>query len=274
MLTPLISVIIPTYNRAHTLRRALDSVLAQRQVDLEIIVVDDGSTDGSSELIQQAYPTVKLIQQDNFGVSHARNRAIEQAKGEWIALLDSDDSWHHDKLMLQLQALTDNPDMKVCHTEEIWYRNGKRVNAMKKHAKKGGWIFKECLALCCMSPSSIVIHQDIFEQLGYFDEDLPVCEDYDLWLRITAQHPVLFLEQALTIKVGGHDDQLSHQYWGMDRFRIDSIVKLLRSEVLSEEQQEAAKQSLREKIEIYCQGARKRGRLDEVLQYEQMLELS
>ncbi len=102
--------------------------------------------------------------------------------------------------------------MRVCHTDEIWIRNGRRVNARKKHGKKGGWIFQHCLPLCAMSPSSIMIHRDVFTALGGFDERLPACEDYDLWLRITARYPVLFTRQPLIEKYGGHDDQLSRKY--------------------------------------------------------------
>lgn len=262
-----ISVIIPTYNRAHLLPRALDSILNQTRVPEEVIVVDDGSNDDSAALIQSNYPEVMYIRQSNRGVSAARNRGIREASGEWLAFLDSDDEWLPEKNQRQMEALRNEPGMLFCHTDEIWIRNGVRVNPMKKHTKYGGWIFQKCLPLCCISPSSVVIHRSLFTEVGIFDESLPVCEDYDLWLRITAFHPVLYLDEKLIVKYGGHDDQLSQQYWGMDRFRIQTLEKILNTKALDKENRLAVKAMLAEKVSIYTTGALKRGRLKEAEAY-------
>ena len=181
-----ISLIIPTYNRCLLLKRALHSVLEQSRPPDEIIVVDDGSTDKTAEMLKQEFPQINTISQINKGVSAARNKGIQQAQGDWIAFLDSDDSWQAEKLATQIRALQQAPELKVCHTEETWIRNGVRVNTMHKHKKSGGWIFEQCLPLCAMSPSSIMIHRSVFDDVGLFDENLPACEDYDLWLRISA----------------------------------------------------------------------------------------
>ncbi len=265
-----VSVIIPTYNRRHTLPRALDSVLAQSHPASEIIVIDDGSTDGTAGLIQQHYPQTHYLYQDNRGVSAARNLGIQHARHEWIALLDSDDQWLPKKLEQQCRALSDNPEYLICHCDEIWIRHGKRVNPMKKHRKFGGWIFHHCLPLCAISPSAAVIHRSLFEELGGFDESLPACEDYDLWLRICARHPVLFIDRPLLIKYGGHADQLSRRYWGMDRFRIRALDNILRQGRLKPEDEQAARAMLLEKIRIYSQGARKRGRHEEAERYQHL----
>ncbi len=265
-----ISVIIPTYNRQASLARALDSVLAQTRPADEIIVVDDGSTDATAELIRQNYPQVRYFHQTNRGVSAARNHGIAQAQGEWIALLDSDDQWLPEKLAIQLQHLQQQPGHRLCHCDEIWIRHGKRVNPMKKHAKHGGWIFRHCLPLCVISPSAALIQRSLLEEIGGFDENLPACEDYDLWLRICAHHPVLLVEQALLIKYGGHADQLSRRYWGMDRFRIQALVKILQQGGLSPGDAQAARAMLLEKIRIYQAGARKRGRQQEVDYYARL----
>jgi glycosyltransferase involved in cell wall biosynthesis len=266
-----VSVIIPTYNRCQQLRRALRSVLAQtRQAD-EVIVLDDGSTDTTPQILRSDFSTVKYHYQQNQGVSVARNQGIALAKSEWLAFLDSDDEWLPTKLEQQLNLLKTNQDMVVCHTDEIWMRKGKRVNAMKKHAKKGGWIFQHCLPLCAMSPSSIIIHRSVFEQTGLFDVNLPVCEDYDLWLRITARYPVLFIETPLLIKYGGHDDQLSTKYWGMDRFRIQAIEKIISSDILSLDNRQAAIDMLIKKAAIFLQGAKKRGKDREASYYELLI---
>ena len=126
-----ISVVIPTYNRKHTLPRAIASVLNQTLQPTEIIMVDDGSTDGTADWIQETYPRINPIRQSNKGVSAARNIGIKSAKCDWIALLDSDDEWLPDKLERQVEAFNQNPGIKLCHTEEIWIRNGVRVNQRK-----------------------------------------------------------------------------------------------------------------------------------------------
>ena len=263
-----VSVIITTYNRNNIIGRAVDSVLGQTRPADEIILVDDGSSDNTDQLIKEKYPDIKYIWQVNRGVSHARNTGISLARSIWIAFLDSDDEWLPSKLKDQLKALQHQPDYKICHTNEIWIRNGKRVNPMKKHEKSGGLIFKNCLPLCIISPSSVIIHRSVFEEYGLFDESLPVCEDYDLWLRFCAFLPILYVEKPQIIKYGGHSDQLSHKYWGMDRFRIIALEKIIKNPKLSPEDKDAATHILIEKIEIYIQGAAKRRKGDELELYE------
>lgn len=222
-------------------------------------------------MIYSNFPEVKYLYQENQGVSSARNKGIDHAQSEWIALLDSDDQWLPEKLTLQLHKLSIDPLLKICHSDEIWIRNGVRVNAMKKHSKRGGDIYKYCLPLCAMSPSSIVIHRSVFEQVGTFDESLPACEDYDLWLRMTAQFPVLYIDQPLIRKYGGHADQLSQKYWGMDRFRIKALEKMLTSNVLTPENRKLTLDMLIKKASIYRKGALKRGKLDEADYYQSLI---
>ncbi|MCZ6795807.1 MAG: glycosyltransferase [Planctomycetota bacterium] len=266
----LVTTIIPTYNRAELLPRALRSVVGQSRPPDEVIVVDDGSTDGTRRLVEEEFPDVAYVYQENRGVSAARNRGIADARGEWIALLDSDDEWLPRKLEKQLQALGEEPRYRICHTDEIWIRRGRRVNPREKHAKAGGDVFERCLPLCAISPSSVLIHRDLFVELGVFDECLPVCEDYDLWLRLSAAHPVLYVDEPLIVKYGGHDDQLSRRHWGMDRFRIRALEKIVRSGRLDRRQLRAALDALLEKTDIFLGGARKRGKEDEVAAYEDL----
>lgn len=263
-----VSVVIPTFDRASVLPRALDSVGAQTLSPAEVIVVDDGSTDDTAELVERRFPSVRLLRQENRGVSAARNRGIEASGGEWIALLDSDDEWRPSKLERQMSGLEERPELRVCHTDEIWIRQGRRVNPRQIHAKHGGWIFEHCLPLCAMSPSSILIHRSIFEEVGMFDEELPACEDYDLWLRICSRYPVLYVDEPLVVKHGGHEDQLSNRVWGLDRFRIRALETVIRDGALSEKDRDSAATMLLEKIGIYLTGARKRGKAPEVEEYE------
>lgn len=257
--TPTVTAIIPTFNRLQSLPAAIDSVLAQTYPALDLVVVDDGSTDGTSDWVRAQHPQITLITQSNHGVSHARNRAIEQASGEWIALLDSDDRWYADKIARQIDALSQTPGFRLCHCDEHWIRQGRRVNPKAKHRKYGGEIFMHCLPLCAISPSATLIHQSLIDEVGLFDESLPACEDYDLWLRICAREPVLFVDEALLEKTGGHDDQLSQRYPAMDRFRLHALAKLLRGTDLDADQRHAAQAMFETKFAIFSNGALKRG---------------
>lgn len=269
-----ISVIIPSYNRIHTLIRAIDSVLGQDSPVDEIIVVDDGSNDGTAEQISRLYPTLRLIQQSNRGVSAARNAGINQACHAWIAFLDSDDSWLPGKISQIRQAQNRLPEFRLFHSDEIWIRNGVRVNAMKKHLKTGGWIFERCLPRCVISPSSVVLHRSLLQSVGLFDESLPACEDYDLWLRVCHQYPVHYIDRPLITKYGGHKDQLSKQYWGIDRFRIHSIHRLLQQGELSESDYAVAMSTLIGKLEILLKGAKKHRNEQIIAEFMPMLETS
>jgi len=255
-----ISVIIPTYNRIDVLPRALDSVFSQSDPLTDVIVVDDGSDDGTADMVSAKYPEVKLIKQQNIGVSAARNRGIAESKGGWIAFLDSDDEWKPQKLERQIICIAENPDAVLIHTDEIWIRDGKRVNPMKKHQKSGGRIFQKCLPLCVISPSSVLVKRSLLEEIGNFDEDLDVCEDYDLWLRICAEYPVHYVDEKLIVKYGSHADQLSRRHWGMDRFRISALEKVISGGTLSDEDNRAAVHMLIEKATIIAAGAEKRGK--------------
>ena len=265
-----ISVVIPSYNRATVLPRALDSVLGQTVLPLEIIVVDDGSTDITQALLVDNYPQVSLISKSNKGVSAARNAGIAVSKGNWIAFLDSDDAWLPSKLEQQIQAITAMPDCLICHTDEIWIRNGKRVNPKHKHAKPNGWVYQDSLPLCCVSPSSILIHRSLFDQVGLFDESLPACEDYDLWLRLFSKYPVLLVNEALLVKHGGHADQLSRKHWGMDRFRVQALCKILDTGELGEDDRQATMHQLLQKIEILLAGSIKRSKHEQISHYQQI----
>ena len=267
-----ISVVIPTFNRAETIARALQSVENQSFPPQEIIVVDDGSTDETAKIIATEFPGIRYYFQKNRGVSASRNFGVKKSQYEWIAFLDSDDEWLPQKLTIQTRAIAENPDSRICHSDEIWIRNGVCVNQMKKHQKFGGHIFQKCLPLCVISPSAVLIHQSIFDDVGLFDESLPACEDYDLWLRVCSKYPVLFLEQKLIRKYGGHSDQLSGKFWGMDRFRIYALEKIIRSEKLSENDQTMAIETLIQKTQIYLAGAKKRNKIDEIKRYEKKLK--
>ena len=256
---PLVSVIIPAYNRAWALENAIDSVLMQDYSNFEVIVVDDGSTDDTSALLSSYKHDIIRIHQANKGVSAARNQGVAKAAGRLIAFLDSDDYWQPQKLSAQAAFFNAHPDARICQTEEIWIRNDRRVNPGRRHQKPEGQIFIPSLELCLVSPSAVMLKKDLFTELGGFDENLPACEDYDLWLRVSCQYPVHLIKKPLVIKRGGHPDQLSRQP-GLDKYRIASIEKLLAGQKLSTRQYSAAVKVLKTKCAIYAAGCRKRGK--------------
>ncbi len=225
------SVIIPTFNRATVLARAIISVLEQTYRDFDLWIVDDGSTDETRKLcleFQEKDERIHYVYTDNRGVSYARNLGLICSPHVWKAFLDSDDEWLPHKLEKQAALLKKHPELKVIHGEEIWIRNGVRVNQMKKHHKCGGYIFENCLPLCVISPSAVVIHQDVFERVGNFDEDYTVCEDYELWLRMTLLFEVGFISDPVLKKYGGHEDQLSRKYFAMDYYRIKALDNIFK----------------------------------------------
>lgn len=268
---PLVSVIVPTYNRAWIVAQAIDSVLDQAYANLELIVVDDGSTDATDSLLSDYNDRVIVVRQVNQGVSAARNAGIRAASGDLITLLDSDDSWLPGKVSAQVGFFNTHPQALICQTNEIWIRNGIRVNPGRRHRKSAGMIFEQSLALCLVSPSAVMMKKSLLEEVGLFDESLPACEDYDLWLRIAWKHPIHLIDQPLIIKRGGHADQLSRQP-ELDKYRIRSICGLMDRKCLLPSQQKAAIRMLQTKCAIYAQGCRKRGRIAEAKYYERLPE--
>jgi glycosyltransferase involved in cell wall biosynthesis len=259
-----VSVIIPTFNRSEKVRRAVSSVLSQTFTDFEVIVVDDSSIDDTVDCLVQFKGKIRFIRHPkNLGVSASRNSGIKASQAPLIAFLDSDDYWMPEKLETQVSFLKDNPDIPICQTDELWIRNGIRVNPRQKHLKPSGNIFEQSLKLCLVSPSAVMLRRSLLDEVGMFDEELPVCEDYDLWLRISCKYPVYLIRNQLVVKEGGAQDQLSSSLKGMDRFRIRSMVKLLESGRLSDSQTKATHRELEVKCRIYGEGCKKRGKIKE-----------
>jgi len=263
MNTTLVSVIIPTFNRCDFAEKAIISVLNQSYFNFELIVVDDGSTDNTKEMVRSFFPHVKYLYQDNRGVSAARNFGVANSLGNYIAFLDSDDQWKRDKLKNQVEYTLKN-GFRISQTDEIWIRNGKHLNKRKIHQKIEGYIFKESLHLCLITPSAVLIEKALFNGFDGFDENLIACEDYDLWLKISANEKIGLIPEELVVKYGGHEDQLSSTP-ALDKYRIMSLINILKGNYsLSENQKSEALSILKKKIEIYRSGALKRKAVEEV----------
>ena len=251
---------------------AVRSVLEQTFGDLEVIVVDDGSTDGTREALKPHADKIRYLRQENSGVSAARNRGIAEARGSLIAFLDSDDLWLPAKLKTQVLFFEAFPRSRVCHTDEIWIRHGKWVNQRLHHRRLGGWIFEDLCRMSLISPSSVVLRRDLLEEVGGFDESLPAGEDFDLWLRISPVARIDYITRPLLIKRGGHDDQLSRSIWGLDRFRVAALQKALDSGGLTKEQRRAARESLEAKCRVIAGGSTKRGRPEDAARYLDIIQ--
>jgi glycosyltransferase involved in cell wall biosynthesis len=274
----MISVIIPTYNRATFLKEAITSVLEQEYFRrpgpdhlYELLVVDDGSEDETRGVVESFGGRARFLGQPHRGVSAARNLGLRLARGEFIAFLDSDDLWKKEKIGVQMGYLKAFPAAQVCYTEEVWLRRGRHLNPHRKHRKHSGRIFDRVLSLCLLSLSSCLFRREVFAAVGDFDENLPACEDYDLGIRLAHEYPIHLIPRPLIIKRGGHPDQLSNRYWGMDRFRVQALEKALRLELTPDEER-LVKRELARKCRILALGFARRGNLAEAERYRELLQ--
>ena len=265
---PLVSVIIPSYNRAQLSLRAIESVLKQTYKNIELIFVNDGSTEDYSvieSLLSDA--GAKYFKTINQGVSEARNLGIRESTGDFIAFLDSDDEWVETKLEKQVNIFREHPEYRIVQACERWIRNGKEINIPQRLKPAHGESFEKALEHCCIGPSSVLIKKEVFNDLGVFDPVLRICEDYDLWLRVLDRYPVYCIQEELNIKYGGHDDQLSRSEEAIDRFRVYALLKYLKS-ATDPLKRQLVIDCLSEKLRILILGAEKRGLRERLNSYQ------
>jgi len=222
-------------------------------------------------LIRQKFPKIKLYNEKNQGVSYARNKGIIKAQNNWLAFLDSDDQWLPNKIKLQVEKINNYQNKPLLvHTNELWIKDGNILNQKKKHEKVEGNGFNRSLNMCLISPSSVLINKYLFKKYGMFNTRLKVCEDYELWIRLTSKIPIYLVKEVCVIKYGGHKDQLSKKFWAMDRFRIRALEKLMLSNELSKIQKIEMFKVLVMKIKIIISGAenRKNNKLLRIYKYK------
>ncbi len=270
---PLVSVVVPTYNRLSLLQEAVGSVLAQSFRDRELIVVDDGSTDGTEAYGQALRGTgVRYLRRRHSGRPGAvRNAGAALARGRFLAFLDSDDLWLSEKLELQLSRLREQAGVRICHTRELWLRQGRRVSQSGQRHRREGDLFADSLRKCIIGPSTVLVDRALFQAAGGFREDLEIAEDYELWLRLTAREKVTYLDRPLVVKRAGHPGQLSEKYGQIEIFRIRALLLFLGDQTLPAENRRLAAAELARKCRIHAAGCRKRGREEEA---RQVLELA
>jgi glycosyltransferase involved in cell wall biosynthesis len=275
MSMPEISVIIPVYNRPYLLSEAVISVLDQTHSDFDILIVDDGSTDTTPETIKTLAAgdsRIKTLTLDHTGYAGlVRNRGAAQTDSRYLAFLDSDDFWLNNKLQLQRDQLAAT-GLKISHTREKWIRNGLEVSQAGQKHNREGYVFQEALKKCILGPSTVMLDRVMFEETGGFREDLEIAEDYELWIRMTALHPVCYLDIPLTVKKAGHDGQLSEKYGQIEIFRIWALQSLADNPLFSSMQRDLLAKELTAKAGIYAKGCRKRGRVSDALIYERLAQ--
>ena len=273
MPSPLISVIIPVYNRFEMAKEAISSVIGQTYRDLEIIIVDDGSIDMTPVL--ETYfrddPRVKYIKIDHSGLPGlVRNRGVDISLGKYLAFLDSDDLWMDSKLEKQIKFLEKNSAYKVVHTREDWIRSGKKISQSGFNHKRFGNIFSDALVKCILGPSTIMLEKDLYIKLGGFRDDLEIAEDYELWLRLTNSNSIGYIDEPLITKRAGHVGQLSEKYGQIEIFRIRGLQKLVEQNYFKNENQQQAEKELASKCRIYAAGCRKRNKIEEAEVHESL----
>lgn len=271
MNTPVVSVVIPVYNRFELAKEAVFSVIGQTYRDIEVIIVDDGSID-MTPVIETYFKDDSRIKYLN--VKHSgmpglvRNRGVDIAWGKYIAFLDSDDLWVSGKLESQMKYLKENPDCRIVHTRETWIRNRKTISQSGFDHKRSGNIFPDALEKCIIGPSTVLMEKSLYSELGGFDEDLEIAEDYELWLRLCNSNSVGYIDEPLITKRAGHRDQLSEKYGQIEIFRINGLQKLVEQNYFSAGNQKLAEQELARKCRIYATGCRKRNKLKEAAVHE------
>ena len=198
---PLVSVIIPTYNRAASIGEAIESALAQAYPAMEIIVVDDGSTDDTQQIVTHRYPQVRYFHQENRGVASARNRGVREARGELIAFLDSDDLWLPGKIEKQVACLNQYPDVGLVHTDVDCFDDTGPERVLRRRISKAdfstGDIVTNLFTKFSLYPQSVMMRKVVFQAVGYFDEELKAVSDDNLWIRIAIRYPIRLIAEPL-----------------------------------------------------------------------------
>ena len=193
---PRVSVVIPAYKSKRFIGEAVDSVLRQTVVDYEVIVVDDGCPEGTGRFVAETYgDRVTVIEQENGGPAVARNTGIQRSTGEWVAFLDSDDHWQPQKLEVQLETARENPEYGLISSSYYKLEGGRHFER-KRHGRSG-WVFTDVFMANYIRTSTVMIRSDCFESVGLFDTNLPLTQDYDMWLRMSRRYQVGYINEAL-----------------------------------------------------------------------------
>jgi glycosyltransferase involved in cell wall biosynthesis len=218
---PFISVVIPTFNRLELLKQSLDSVRRQTFRDFEIIVVDDGSTDGTWEWLQ-GQEDLRSLRQPNSGIAASRNNGAAAARGRWFAFLDHDDLWAPEKLQIQADFIEDNPDVALVAALHV--RLGKRYSIPSRPTWIKGDLLEKVFSESFIHTSSVVIKRDVFEKIGGFPTQYRFADEFDVWLKIARDYPIAFVDSPLVF-IRFYEANTSHNRIGVRTDTFDILMK-------------------------------------------------
>ena len=230
----LISTVITSYNKGDFLAEAIESALCQKNVQQEIIVVNDGSTDATAEVMQQYRKHIKALHQDNLGQAVARNRSIRESRGEYIAFLDGDDCWMDSKLEKQMNVFRQDKEISLVYSKRTIIKNNldDRMSDQKQDHKRNvvlfrGYVLDDIIINNCIPFSSAVAKKKTLEQVGLFDESLRVADDYDLWLRLSKDHRIDYVDEEL-IKYRVCDNSIGGRVGNKSTICLDILDRFIK----------------------------------------------
>lgn len=272
----LVDVIIPAYERPQLLREAIDSVLAQTLASLRLIIVDDASPLPLAEQMHLEDSRVTFLRLSrNTGPGGARNAGVAAGNAPFVGFLDSDDLWVSEKLEKQMAQFESDPALQWVHANEEWQRHGKTVLQRSEHRKQGGDFLERAFARCLIANSAVMFRRSFYEKHSGFNAHFPVCSDFELWLRMLADSPIGFLDEALVIKRAGDWPQVSSTP-ETDRYRVLALHRFYRQHKNEPRFEELAGILFDEaiyKCQILLKGAVKYGRQDRARTYQAWLTL-
>lgn len=265
---PIVSVIVPTYNRAHLICESLDSVFAQTFQDFEVIVVDDGSTDNTEEVLAPYKDRIRYFKQGNAGASAARNRGMLAVAGEYIAFLDSDDLWMPTKLAKQVALLRERPDINLCYTDLYLAREPTEKpfkTLFDLVAFRGNTLLKTLLMESTNLTPSVIFRREILPSVGLFDTALISGEDFDFFLRIAAKNDCAYIDECLVFVREHPQRSLRAADYRMcySKMKVDDIQLARWKDILPAEDYLELQQHASRSMETFAWRLRNDGRIRE-----------
>lgn len=271
-----VDVVIPAYERVALLTEAIESVLAQSYSDLRLIVVDDASPEPLQDKLSIREARLQFVRLNkNLGPAGARNAGVAGGESPLIAFLDSDDLWLETKLAKQVAQFAADSALQWTHCNEVWYRNGEVVLQRSEHRKQGGVFLERAFDRCLIANSAVVFRRSFYERHGGFNPHFPICSDFELWLRMLADAPIGFLEEALVKKRAGDWPQVSSTP-ETDRYRVLALHRFYREKrhsSLTDQQRDVLLAEAEKKCQILIKGAKKYNKPAREKRYQAWLTL-
>ncbi len=264
---PTVSVIIHTYNNEKFIAETIESVLNQTYKDYEIIIVDDGSVDGTRDALSPYKQKIRYHYKENGGIASAKNTGISLSEAEFVAFLDHDDLWVSDKLQLQMECFKENPQVGLVYAQYTSFRDGKELRT-KPEKGYSGWIFKELLAKSFIQTSTVMVKKECLNIVGSYDESFSLGDEYDMFLRISKKFQCGFVDKGLT-RYRVHDTNASNNDFLFDNENLGVYKKIYDNftDLDGEEKKILRKRIARYSMKV-AEGLISQGKLEESKKYQ------